>query len=128
MMLATAIYVAEPDAALGIMIALSVFGALFTWLMIFASHLRFRAKNAVSVLDLRLPGYPVMTWAGLLLVGAVMVTTVFMPAFRLTLACGVPFLALVAGLHLWTTRRAKSGKTPPPSGGRPCSRVRVRSV
>ena len=54
-------------------------------------------------------GFPYGTLLGLVLVLAVLVTTVFVPAFRMTLVFGVPFLALLSIAYLvWKARRKRS--------------------
>ena len=99
MMLAGGIYAAYPEDALEMLIALSVFGLLFTWLMIFVSHFSFRTKFKADELPFRIRGFPYFTLLGAGLISAVTITTLFMPAFRLAVICGVPFLALVAVLY-----------------------------
>lgn len=99
MFVAIGVNAAYPNDALGIMIALAVFGALFTWLMIFVSHIRFRATTDVTGMPFHAPGAPYTSMAGAALVAGVLMTTLFMPAFRLTLICGVPFLFAAALLH-----------------------------
>lgn len=100
-----------PEDALGILIAVSVFGILFTWLMIFLSHLGFRARFKAAELPFRIPGFPYFTLLGVVLIGAVMITTLFMPAFHLTLICGIPFLALVAVLYFAFNRTGERSMT-----------------
>ncbi|WP_447406451.1 hypothetical protein, partial [Clostridium perfringens] len=78
------VYAAIPDAALGVMIAVSVFGALFTWGMIFATHLAFRA-NAGARPAFRMWGYPWTSLAGLAGIVLVLAMTPFTAAFGATL-------------------------------------------
>ena len=83
------------------MISISIFGALFTWLMIFVTHLRFRQAHAHTHLAFRLPGAPYTTLTGIALLLAILLTTPFTAQFRLTLAYGLPFLALLTAIfHL----------------------------
>ncbi len=98
--LATVVYVLYPATAFTLMISISIFGALFTWLMIFVTHLRFRRAHAATPLAFRMWGFPYTTLAGIALLSAILLTTPFTPAFRLTLVYGLPFLALLTTIFL----------------------------
>lgn len=107
--LATATSVWMPEGGFVMMMAVSMFGALFTWMMIFVTHFFFRrhwnASGAVA-LPFRMRGYPWLTMLGGLLMLAVMLTTAFTSEFRLTLLTGLPFLAVLGLLYLlWFRRR-----------------------
>ena len=76
-------------------------------MMIFVTHYAFRRTRERSGVPLRfrMPGYPATTLLGAALMAAVLLTTAFTDAFRLTLVFGLPFLgALVAGYRLWYRR------------------------
>ena len=98
--LATVVYVLFPATAFTLMMSISMFGALFTWLMIFVTHLAFRRAHAGSRLAFRIPGAPFTTLLGILLLAAILLTTPFTVAFRLTLVYGLPFLALLTIVFL----------------------------
>lgn len=95
------------------MIGLSTFGALFAWLMTLLTHLafrRFHKRHARPYLRLGPPG----PWASLLGLGAVLavlVSTWWVPGFRITLLAGVPWLAALSlGYWVWSSAdRANSG-------------------
>jgi len=109
--LATVMSVLAPKSAFVLMIAISSFGAMFTWMMIFVTHYAFRRarERSGAPLRFRMPGYPATTLLGAALMAAVLLTTAFTDAFRLTLVFGLPFLAiLVAGYRLWYRRGAAS--------------------
>jgi L-asparagine transporter-like permease len=53
----------------------------------------------------RMPGYPATTLLGAALMAAVLATTAFTPAFRLTLAFGLPFLAALVLVYRLRYRR-----------------------
>lgn len=79
------------------MIAVSTFGALFAWLMTLLTHLAFRRyhhRHATPYLRLA-PAGPWASLAGLLAVLAVMLSTLWVPGFRIMLYAGVPWLALL---------------------------------
>ena len=85
------------DSLFVFMIGLSSFGALFAWLMTLLTHLAFRRyhhRHAKPYLRLGPPG----AWAsvvGLIGVLAVLVSTWWVPGFRITLLAGLPWLALL---------------------------------
>ncbi len=94
--LATALSVIAPHTSFILMVAISSFGALFTWMMIFVTHYRFRRareRSGAPPLKFRMMGFPYTTLLGAGLMAAVLLTTLFTPAFRLTLVFGIPFLA-----------------------------------
>lgn len=80
------------DRSFLIMLSISMFGPLFTWLMIFVTHLKFRREHAASVDAFRMWGYPYTSLLGATLMLAALVTTLFVPAFRPTLLYGIPLL------------------------------------
>lgn len=84
------------DFAFAFMNAVSIFGGLFAWLMIFVTHLFFRAKSREEKLAFRMWGYPFAPAFGAVTVAGVMVTTWFVPVFRSALVYGLPFVALLA--------------------------------
>ena len=94
-----------PESSFILMISVSMFGALFTWLMIFVTHLFFRRKHPAPT-AFRMWGYPYTSAAGAILMLAVLITTAFTGEFRMTLIYGVPFIAVLTfAYHLWYRRR-----------------------
>jgi L-asparagine transporter-like permease len=97
--------IAAPKAAYVFMLAISAFGSMFAWLMIFITHYAFRRARArahLPPLRFRMPGYPVTSLLGAALMAAVLITTLFSAAFRPTLLFGVPFLLGLAAIYaLW---------------------------
>ena len=94
--LAAVLSVTTPKSAFIIMVSVSAFGTLFAWMMIFVTHYCFRRTRErahAASLPFRMRGFPVTTLTGAALMAAVLITTLFTPAFRLTLVFGVPFLA-----------------------------------
>src|SRR5690242_2561708 len=85
------------DSLFVFMIGLSTFGALFAWLMTLLTHLAFRRQHkrlAKPYLQLG-PAGPWVSLAGLAGVLAVLISTWWVPGFRITLLAGVPWLALL---------------------------------
>ena len=86
-----------PDSLFVVMIGLSSFGALFAWLMTLLTHVAFRLyhqRHAKPYLQLG-PAGPWASLFGLVAVLAVMLSTWWVPGFRITLVAGVPWLALL---------------------------------
>ena len=83
-----------------LMLAISMFGPMFTWLMIFITHLSFRRRHAGEPLAFQMWGYPWTSLAGGALMLAALVTTLFTTAFRPTLLYGMPFLLLLTAFYL----------------------------
>lgn len=110
--LAAALSVLAPQSSFILMVAISSFGALFTWMMIFITHYRFRRareRSGAPPLPFRMIGFPWTTLLGAGLMAAVLLTTLFTPAFRLTLVFGAPFLL---GLVLVYRARYLQGAAP----------------
>jgi AAT family amino acid transporter len=102
------------DSLFVFMIGLSTFGALFAWLITLLTHLafrRFHKRQARPYLRLGPPG----PWASLIGLGgviAVLVSTWWVPGFRITLLAGAPWLAFITVCYfVW--RRALSHKPVP---------------
>jgi L-asparagine transporter-like permease len=74
-----------PDSAYVWFFGVALFGALFVWLMIFVTHIAFRA-----------PAVPLTSWAGAALVGGILVSTWWVPGLRSTLVAGGPWLLMLA--------------------------------
>jgi L-asparagine transporter-like permease len=82
------------DRSFLLMLAISMFGPMFTWLMIFVTHLSFR-RHVQTKLAFRMWGYPYTSLFGVLFMSAALVTTLFVPDFRPTLLYGLPFLLVL---------------------------------
>lgn len=95
--LATLVYLAYPERAFTLMMSIAMYGAMFTWGGIFLTHLFFRKRQGNEPLVFKLWGYPWTSLAGLILMIAVMITTLFTEEFKPTLLCGIPF-TLTIGL------------------------------
>ena len=100
--LATVLSILFPKTAFTLMMAISMFGAMFTWLMIFVTHLYFRRMHPSNEV-FRLWGYPYSTLLGAGLITAVLLTTAFTREFRMTLVYGLPVLVLFCAV--WGLRR-----------------------
>jgi L-asparagine transporter-like permease len=84
----------------------ALFGALFVWLMIFVTHIAFRA-----------PVIPIASCLGAALIALILVSTWWLPPLRPTLLAGGPWLlALAVGYRLSSARAASGRSRPEPSG------------
>ncbi|TWP37947.1 amino acid permease [Leekyejoonella antrihumi] len=108
--IAAVVYVLSPDTAFTVMMALSMFGAMATWGLIFVTHVAFRRalKKEGTPLAYRLPFYPLGSIIGAVLMLSLLITTLFMDDFRWTLIYGVPFTAVLAVLYFVFKRRDRT--------------------
>ncbi len=108
--LATALSVLYKEASFVLMMAVSMFGALFTWMMIFVTHYFFRKRweqDGQPRLSFRMWGFPVLTLLGAGLMLAIMLTTALTQEFKATLGFGLPFLLLLIVVY-WVFYRNKN--------------------
>ncbi|MFJ1260581.1 hypothetical protein [Cupriavidus sp. CuC1] len=91
---------------------MSILWPAFTWFMIFVTHYRFRRRWVAAgnrPLAFRMRGFPVLTLLGAGMLLAIMLTTLFTEAFRMTLLTGIPFLAALSVAYLlWFRQRAET--------------------
>ena len=100
-----------PESSFTLMMAISMFGAIFTWFMIFLTHLffrRYRKRHGGAKLSFQLRLFPYSTLLGLVLMGAVMITTYFTDAFKMTLVFGVPFLLILSAVYYGFFRKGRA--------------------
>jgi amino acid transporter, AAT family len=104
---ATVLSVISPARAFLMMVGISVFGAMFTWMMIFVTHFFFRrarARDGSAPSRFRMWGFPVTTLLGAVLMAALLVTTAFTDAFRMTLVFGLPYLGCLGLIYYFRFR------------------------
>jgi len=90
-----------PDSSYAFMMGISMFGAIFTWFMVFVSHLFFRKKWEKSggrKLPVKMLGYPYLTIAGAVLLLSLMITTWF-TGFKIMLQFGIPWLLCLTAVY-----------------------------
>lgn len=103
--IAAAVAVGSPKA-FQYLVGISLFGGLFTWIMILVTHLRFRAVAPDEARAVRAPLFPYLQIASLLALAAILVTMAFDTEFwNIAIIVGVPWLVLVS-LMFWLRRRA----------------------
>lgn len=81
-----------PDSAYVWFFGVALFGALFVWLMIFVTHIAYRASAAGG----GGATIPLGSYAGAALIAALLVSTWWVPDLRSTLIAGGPWLVLLA--------------------------------
>jgi amino acid transporter, AAT family len=94
------------DQSFLLMLAISMFGPMFTWFMIFVTHLRFRRRYGHSELVFRMWGYPYTSLLGAILMSAALLTTLFTREFRPTLLYGLPFMLVLTAIYFLRRSRA----------------------
>lgn len=101
-----------PSGSFLLVMSIAMFGALFAWLMIFVTHLRFRyvAERDGVVFDFRVRGFPLLAFIGALLMFAVIGSTLFVPQFRMTLVAGLPTLVVLTCAYLLLKRGASTSQ------------------
>ena len=98
------------DRSFLLMLAISMFGPMFAWLMIFVTHLKFRQHHAGERLAFRMWGYPYTSLVGAVLMAAALVTTLFVREFRPTLVYGIPFLIVLTVVYAMRRGQAAKGE------------------
>jgi amino acid transporter, AAT family len=97
-----------PGSAYVYMFGVSLFGGLFAWILIFLTHLGFRAHTRGQRLRHFLPLFPWTTIFGACAMLAILVSTWFVPLMRVTLQAGVPWLVIVTAGYLIAERKRRA--------------------
>jgi L-asparagine transporter-like permease len=95
--IAALIYHRFADSAYVYMLGISLFGAIFCWSVILATHVRFRANNT-----------PYLSIAGVGLLGAVLITMAFLPGMQVAWLAGGPWLAFISAVYYFRSRSRSS--------------------
>ncbi len=106
--LATLVALWFPDGAFVYLFGISLFGGLFAWLVIFVTHLFFRAKWEAAGrprLAVRMIGYPYTSLAGAAAIVAILATTWWVEGMRVTLIAGLPWMVLLTAAYFIVSRR-----------------------
>ncbi|USK36559.1 amino acid permease (plasmid) [Bacillus sp. F19] len=96
-----------PGSSYALMMGISMFGAIFTWFMVFVSHLFFRRKwekMGGRKLPVRMLGFPYLTILGAFLLFSLSITTWFTD-FKIMLQFGIPWLLFLSIVYyIWKKR------------------------
>ncbi|MGT2552159.1 amino acid permease [Acinetobacter geminorum] len=107
--IASIVYTINPSSAFPIMIALSMFGALFTWGSIFVTHMCFRRHVARKgqKLKFKVPASQLISLLGLIAILSITITTWFTNEFKSTLQFGVPLVVVLTFFYYLKRSSAK---------------------
>jgi L-asparagine transporter-like permease len=87
------------------LLGVALFAAILVWMFILASHLSFRRHHPVSELPVRMPFFPWMQYAGLLMLAAILVTMGLDANLYVSWLYGVPWLVLISAAYfIWKLR------------------------
>lgn len=89
----------SPGNAFVYLLGVSLFGGLYTWLVIFVTHVRFRYRNGVR--GTRLIG----SGLGALAIVAILLTTWWVESMRITLVAGISWLATLSTVYAFVRLR-----------------------
>jgi L-asparagine transporter-like permease len=106
--IAAILAVKAEDSAYVALFGISVFGALVVWLLILATHFRFRTvrtREGLPPSPARLWGAPVTTGLAFLFLAAVLVSTAFIDGLTIAWKAGLPFFALLLIAYAVVARR-----------------------
>jgi L-asparagine transporter-like permease len=96
-----------PDSAYVWLFGVALFGALFVWLMIFVTHIASRRASGPP---------PLGSYAGAVLIAAILVSTWWVPGLRSTLIAGGPWLLLLVIGYRVAAARLTPGARPGAGG------------
>ncbi len=94
----------------------ALFGAIFVWIVVLVSHLAFRRRHRAEDLPVRMPFFPILQIAGLILLGAILVTMGLSPDFHVSWIVGVPWLMLLSAAYFLWGRHPRLQVRNPDSG------------
>ncbi|HET9330906.1 MAG TPA: amino acid permease, partial [Steroidobacteraceae bacterium] len=115
-LVAAAVSIFTPNAY-EYLLGVALFAAILVWMIILVSHLSFRRRHAAEHLPVRMPLFPWMQYAGLVMLAAILVTMGFDPKLRLSWVYGVPWLILISAAYfIWRARAAVVPGLPAESG------------
>jgi AAT family amino acid transporter len=83
-----------------LLFGVALYGGLFTWLMIFVTHLYFRPRSEGKKLPVRMIGYPYTSWLGVAFMLAIMGSTWFVEGMRITLQSGAAWMVFISVAYL----------------------------
>jgi L-asparagine transporter-like permease len=94
--------------AYGYLLGVALFDAILVWIIILLSHLSFRRRHAASELPVRMPLFPWLQCAGLVMLAAILVTMGLDPNLYVSWVYGVPWLIVISAAYfLWRAHRRR---------------------
>jgi amino acid transporter, AAT family len=103
-LIAAAVSIFTPNAY-GYLLGVALFAAILVWMFILASHLSFRRHNRLRDLPVRMPFFPWMQYAGLLMLAAILITMGLDANLYVSWVYGVPWLIVISiAYFIWRAR------------------------
>jgi len=96
----------SPKTAYLQMLGAAFFGGLFVWMMILATHIRFR-RRFTGKLIFRAPFYPWASASGIAALAAITISTWWVPGMKITLIAGLPWLAFISLCYLLKSKSSQ---------------------
>jgi AAT family amino acid transporter len=81
------------------LLGVALFAAILVWMFILASHLSFRRHHLAKDLPVRMPLFPWMQYAGLVMLAAILVTMGLDANLYVSWVYGVPWLILISAAY-----------------------------
>lgn len=107
-LISAAVSAFTPDAYADLF-GVALFAAILVWMFILVCHLKFRRRNTEMDLPVRMPLFPWVQYAGLALLGAILITMGFMPTLDLSWVYGVPWvIGISIAYFVWRARHAST--------------------
>jgi AAT family amino acid transporter len=100
-----------PRSAFLYLIGASLFGGMLAWCVALAAHIAFRRRLSaadLAALPMRAPGGAVLSAIGLAGIVLAVASTWWVPQSRITIASGLPFLAILSLAYLAVRKRWSS--------------------
>ena len=100
-----------PRSAFLYLIGASLFGGMLAWCVALAAHISFRRRLSaadLAALPMRAPGGPVLSAIGLAGILLAVASTWWVPQSRITIASGLPYLAILSLAYLAVRKRWNS--------------------
>jgi L-asparagine transporter-like permease len=113
MVAAILLAVFSPGKAFLLLYGVAVAGMFFVWLIILATHLRFRralGSARVAALPMRLPFFPVSTVLGGLALIAIAFGTFYVDGLQYTIPEFLSFLVVISIVYVKTRRRIRAAE------------------
>ena len=114
------------ESAYNYLLGVALFAAILVWMMILVSHLSFRRHHDPGQLPVRMPLFPWMQYAGLLLLSGVLITMGLDRNFYyMSWVMGVPWVILISAAYFIWRRVNGRGLQ---SAAQPVSRPRAENL
>jgi len=88
------------------LLGVALFAAILVWMIILVSHLSFRRHHDPKTLPVRMPFFPWMQYAGLLMLAAILITMGLDKKFyNVSWLVGIPWVLLISGAYfVWKAK------------------------